>query len=155
MIYRLHKTIEIKTNLQEAWKFFSDPINLKIITPPALNMQIISPLEKEIYPGMIIIYKVHPFLSIPLKWVTEITHIDHHKRFVDEQRYGPYRMWHHQHIFSETINGVLVEDIVNYIMPYGPIGTIVHSLLVAKQLKGIFDFRTDFLSKKFQIMGDN
>ena len=152
MIYRLSKTIEIKTNLEEAWRFFSDPANLKVITPPSLNMRITTPIETEMYPGMIIGYKVHPMFSIPLTWITEITHVKKPYMFVDEQRYGPYRMWHHQHIFKETNNGVIAEDIVDYIMPYGPLGMLAHYFFVARQIDSIFKFRSDFLSKKFGVI---
>lgn len=152
MNYRLHKTIHIKAELAQAWEFFSDPRNLMLITPPALKMQIASEIGEEMYPGMIIVFKVHPFLSIPLTWITEITHIDKLHMFVDEQRAGPYRLWHHQHFFKKTDQGVIAEDIVDYILPGGPFGAIAHALFVRKQLNSIFDFRSTVLATRFGLV---
>jgi len=149
MLYRVHKKIEIKATLTVAWKFFSDPTNLKFLTPPSLKMQITSPVESEIYPGMIIVYKVHPILSIPLTWVTEITHVERERLFVDEQRYGPYKLWHHQHFFKETSQGVLIEDVVDYILPFGVLGRVAHAVMVSKQLEDIFSFRAEYLRGRF------
>lgn len=104
------------------------------------------------YPGMIITYRVHPLLGIPMNWVTEITHVEKPYRFIDEQRYGPYRMWHHQHTFREIPGGVEAQDQVDYIMPFGPIGGIMHRLLVKRQLNEIFDHRSRVLSEKFGLL---
>lgn len=139
-------------NIQEAWSFFSNPNNLKVITPPSLNMLITSAVQEEMYAGMIITYKVHPIMGIPLPWITEITQVVENKFFVDEQRFGPYRMWHHQHLFKEIPGGVEAQDIVDYIMPFGPIGSIIHSLFVAKQLENIFEYRTKILAEKFGLL---
>ena len=149
MIYQIKRQLELAVGINEAWEFFSDPNNLKTITPPSLNMKITCELPKKVYPGLIITYKVHPILSIPLNWVTEITHVKKPFLFVDEQRYGPYRMWHHQHHFRETPAGVVVEDIVDYIMPCGIFGCIPHSLFVRNQVNQIFDYRTKVLEKRF------
>ena len=102
MIFQLKKEITLNTNLDAAWKFFSDPKNLKLITPPELNMTITSELPEGMYEGMIITYKVHPIFNIPLHWVTEITKIKTNQMFIDEQRYGPYKMWHHEHCLLYT-----------------------------------------------------
>ena len=128
MMFQLKKEIKLNTDLETAWEFFSDPKNLKTITPPELNMLITSELPKQMYEGMIITYKVHPILKIPLPWVTEITKIKSNKMFIDEQRYGPYKMWHHEHFFEEFENGVKATDIVSYILPFGPIGIMVQKL---------------------------
>jgi ligand-binding SRPBCC domain-containing protein len=149
MIYKLHRQLEIKTSLSDAWDFFSNPRNLKDITPPSLNLVITSEVSTDIYPGMIITYSVEPLPSIPMTWVTEITHVVKNQMFVDEQRHGPYKMWHHQHWFKETKDGVLVEDIVDYIMPFGPIGALAHRLFVEKQLRKVFDFRNEYLVTRF------
>ena len=127
MIYQLQQKIELAISLTEAWKFFSDPKNLELLTPPNLGMKIPSDVPGDIYPGMIVKYRITPLLSIPLTWVTEITHVKREQMFVDEQRYGPYRMWHHQHLFIPTERGVVVQDIVDYIMPFGPLGAVIHS----------------------------
>ena len=93
------------------------------------------------YPGQVIEYKVHPILGIPLYWMTEITHVVQHKYFVDEQRFGPYELWHHQHHFKEVPGGVEMTDHVHYKLPFWFLGDIANVLFVKKQLKGIFDYR--------------
>ena len=128
-------------SIDEAWEFFSNPNNLKIITPEWLNFKITSRLPEKMYPGMIINYKVHPVLGIPTNWVTEITHVNEPYYFVDEQRFGPYKMWHHQHHFKETESGLEMTDIVNYALPFDPLSRPLNSLLVEKKVKEIFRFR--------------
>ncbi len=136
--------------LDEAWKFFSSPANLKEITPEHLGFKITSKFHGEkMYPGQIISYIVKPIMGIPLEWVTEITHVEDKHFFVDEQRFGPYAFWHHQHIFREVDNGVEMKDIVHYKVPFGILGDIANVLFVKRQLKGIFDYRYTLLEKKF------
>ena len=149
MIYQIHKTLKLPIGISQAWDFFSNPRNLSLITPPWLCMKILSELPDEIYNGLIIRYKVRPVLSIPLNWLTEISHVNEPHFFVDEQRYGPYRMWHHQHHFKEVPGGVIIEDIVDYVMPYGICGNFMHSLFIRNQLEKIFDFRASTLTKLF------
>lgn len=138
--------------LDQAWSFFSNPNNLKLVTPPELKMVITSAPQELMYAGMIITYNVHPFLGIPMPWVTEITQVVEQKFFVDEQRFGPYRMWHHQHIFKEVPGGIEAQDIVDYIMPLGPIGTVVHQIFVARQIREIFSYRSKVLAEKFGLL---
>lgn len=152
MIYKIKKSIKLKLDIDQAWSFFSNPNNLKIITPPKLNMTITSEEQNQMYEGMIIKYNVHPILNIPLPWVTEITHVVPEKYFVDEQRFGPYKMWHHQHLFEPIKDGVEVIDIVDYIMPFGPIGSVVHALFVRKDIESIFEYRSKVLSEKFGLI---
>jgi ligand-binding SRPBCC domain-containing protein len=140
----------IPMTLDEAWKFFSSPANLKEITPEHLGFKITSKFHGEkMYPGQIISYIVKPIMGIPLEWVTEITHVEDKHFFVDEQRFGPYAFWHHQHIFREVDNGVEMKDIVHYKVPFGILGDIANVLFVKRQLKGIFDYRYTLLEKKF------
>jgi len=129
--------------LAEAWHFFSSPHNLAKITPPSMRFVVTSDYDEhtKMYPGMIITYKVTPFLGIKMNWMTEITHVKENDYFVDEQRTGPYALWHHQHHFKEVKGGVLMTDIVNYAIPYGPIGQFANDLIVAKKLKQVFAFR--------------
>jgi len=136
-------------HIDEAWNFFSNPNNLKVITPEWLNFKINSRLPEKMYPGMIINYKVHPVLGIPTTWVTEITHVNEPFYFVDEQRFGPYKMWHHQHHFKETESGVTMTDIVNYALPFDPFSRPFNSLLVEKKVKEIFMFREKKLTELF------
>tara|TARA_B100001564_G_C20329210_1_gene529356 strand:- start:173 stop:589 length:417 start_codon:yes stop_codon:yes gene_type:complete len=135
--------------LEKAWKFFSDPKNLKDITPNEMNFNIISGADKSIYAGQIIQYKVSPVLGINLKWVTEITHVKENEYFVDEQRFGPYSLWHHKHFFKKINGGILMEDIVDYKIPYGLIGQFAHVIFVKKKLEKIFNYRHTKLEKLF------
>lgn len=128
--------------MDEAWDFFSSPANLQKITPEKLGFKIVSKHHGEkMYAGQIIEYYVKPLFGIPLYWMTEITHVADKKYFIDEQRFGPYSMWHHQHHFKETPEGIEMTDIVHYKLPFGILGEMAHSLFVKKQLKGIFDYR--------------
>ncbi len=135
--------------MEKAWKFFSDPKNLKDITPNEMNFNIISGADKSIYAGQIIQYKVSPVLGINLKWVTEITHVKENEYFVDEQRFGPYSLWHHKHFFKKINGGILMEDIVDYKIPYGLIGQFAHVIFVKKKLEKIFNYRHTKLEKLF------
>jgi len=152
MLFQLKQKITLNTTMKEAWDFFSNPRNVKVVTPPKLNMTITSELPDTMYEGMIISYKVHPILNIPLTWVTEITKIIPNKLFIDEQRHGPYKMWHHEHFFREVDNGIEVEDLVSYIMPFGPLGILVQKLHVQMELESVFDYRTKVLKEKFEVI---
>ena len=142
-VYSLRTVQIIPCTMEKAWAFFSDPANLAEITPDNLRFKILSAGGREMYPGQIIEYYVHPVLNIPLYWMTEITHVQHHKYFVDEQRFGPYSLWHHQHHFKEVPGGVEMTDIVHYKLPLWFLGDIANELFVKKQLKEIFDYRTE------------
>jgi len=148
-LYQLRTKQELPISLEKAWKFFSDPKNLKDITPNELNFNIISGANKSIYAGQIIQYKVSPVLGINLKWVTEITHVKENEYFVDEQRFGPYSLWHHKHFFKKINGGILMEDIVDYKIPYGLIGQFAHVIFVKKKLEKIFKYRHTKLEKLF------
>ncbi len=133
-----------------AWDFFSSPKNLQKITPDHLGFKIISNHHGDkMYAGQIIEYKVKPLLGIPLYWMTEITHVEERKYFIDEQRFGPYSLWHHQHHFIEKNGGVEMTDIVHYKLPLGFLGDIAHGLFVKKQLKKIFDHRYQVVETLF------
>lgn len=132
----------IPISLDNAWEFFSSPGNLQTITPGDLGFKIISKYHGEkMYAGQVIEYKVSPLLGIPLYWMTEITHVEHKKYFVDEQRYGPYSMWHHQHHFKAIDGGVEMTDIIHYKLPLWFLGDIANGLFVKKQLNKIFVYR--------------
>lgn len=150
-IYTLKFSQVLKTDIHEAWDFFSNPKNLIKITPPHLNFKIGSDVSDEMYPGMIITYKVHPFLKIPLNWITEITHVKKPEFFVDEQRFGPYKFWHHQHKLKEVENGVEVIDLLNYVLPFGILGNLINYTVVSKQLDEIFSFRREILNTKYNM----
>lgn len=149
MIHRLHYKSIINTNIDTAWDFFSDPKNLNTLTPPDMMFKIISGADRKMYPGQIIIYKVSPFPLITTNWVTEISHVLNKKMFIDEQRFGPYKFWHHQHIFKQTDLGVQTEDIVHYKLPFGIIGSFANNILIKKRLQEIFDYRQKILTEIF------
>lgn len=148
--YQLVKEQKINCTIDEIWNFISSPANLKEITPDYMGFDIISKnLPEQMYEGMIISYKVSPLLGIKTTWVTEITHVRDKRYFVDEQRVGPYTLWHHQHIIEPIANGVLMKDIVSYQPPFGFLGTIANSLIIKNKLKEIFDYRTKAVEDKF------
>jgi ligand-binding SRPBCC domain-containing protein len=149
---RLHYVSRIPIGLSVAWDFFSDPRNLGRMTPPSLGIEITSGMPPRMYPGMIITYTVRPLLGIPVRWVTEITHVREPNLFVDEQRFGPYRFWHHQHHFREVDGGVEISDLVHYSLPFGIVGWVLGGSHVRRQLEGIFSFRKNFLEERFGAM---
>lgn len=149
-VHTLECTQVFPASLAEAWDFFSSPRNLERITPKALDFQILSDLPPRMYAGMMIRYRVRPLLGIPLTWVTEITHIEEGVRFVDEQRVGPYRMWHHEHHFRELEGGKIeMLDRVTYQLAGGWLSEPVHGLVVRRQLAEIFAFRTEAVKRLF------
>ena len=137
------KTVQfLPVSLEKAWDFFSSPANLATITPSYMGFAIKSKHHGgKMYPGQIIEYTVKPVLGIPLYWMTEITHVAEGRYFIDEQRFGPYSMWHHQHHFREVEGGVEMTDIVHYKIPLGALGDIANALFVRRQLNGIFQYR--------------
>ncbi|HNX54556.1 MAG TPA: SRPBCC family protein [Prolixibacteraceae bacterium] len=148
-VYTLEVSQFLKIDMNEAWKFFSSPENLATITPPGMGFVITSGQPEKMFPGQIITYKVSPFPGFVTNWITEITHVLAGSYFVDEQRFGPYRMWHHIHRFEEKQSGVLMTDQVSYKLPFGFIGRIAHGLFVKAQLKRIFEFREQKLNELF------
>lgn len=149
-VYSLKTVQQLPVNLDTAWDFFSNPANLKDITPSNMGFDIISRYHgQKMYPGQVIEYKVRPVLNIPLYWMTEITHVEDKKYFVDEQRFGPYSMWHHQHHFKAVEAGVEMTDIVHYKLPFWWLGDIANSLFVQQQLKSIFDYRFQKVEELF------
>jgi ligand-binding SRPBCC domain-containing protein len=145
----IHNTLFLPIPIQEGWKFFSNPRNLSLITPPSLGLKITSEVPDSIYPGVIITYLVRPMFGIPFTWVTEITHMRKPFLFVDEQRFGPYKFWHHKHLFKEVDGGIVVEDLVHYALPFGPLGNVANRLMVARELDKIFTFRRRYLTARF------
>jgi ligand-binding SRPBCC domain-containing protein len=148
--YQLTKTQKLPVSISQIWDFISAPVNLREITPGKLGLKVTSSNgSEEMYPGMLITYKVSPILGIKLNWITEITHIIDQEYFVDEQRMGPYSIWHHEHKIEPIDGGVLMTDKVTYRPPFGFIGAIANSLIIKKQLQEIFDYRSVALEKRF------
>jgi ligand-binding SRPBCC domain-containing protein len=150
MKHQLQRTQQLNCDIHTAWNFFSSPHNLSRITPPEMKFKVISNFETErIYEGMTIDYKISPLLGIQMNWQTIITQVDEQKNFTDFQQKGPYKLWNHLHEFFPNDRGVFMKDTVNYQLPYGVIGDIVHSLMVRKKLEHIFDYRYKVLEKIF------
>ena len=148
-IYRLHSKQNLPISKQQAWEFLSDPKNLKVITPDYMGFHILSGADRPMFAGQIIQYIVTPVMGIKTKWVTEITHVVDGSYFVDEQRFGPYSLWHHKHFIKEIEGGVEMEDIIDYKLPFGWLGQLMHPVLVKPKLKEIFDYRTAKLEELF------
>lgn len=148
-IYTLRTEQLLNTDLETAWEFFSSPNNLVKITPESMAFEITSGEALPMYPGQIISYKVSPFPGIRASWVTEITHVKDREFFVDEQRFGPYSMWHHEHIFKATDKGLMMWDKVSYKLPFGILGQMVHPILVKNKLTEIFTHRYTILEDIF------
>ena len=148
-IYTLHKKQNLPITIDQAWRFLSNPSNLKIITPDYMSFDILSRDNRSMYPGQIIQYIVTPILGIKTKWVTEITHVVDKKYFVDEQRFGPYALWHHKHFIKKIENGVEMEDIIDYKLPFGWLGQLIHPILVKPKLDEIFNYRKKKLVELF------
>jgi ligand-binding SRPBCC domain-containing protein len=146
-LHLLEARQNLPVSVAEAWDFFADARNLARITPPSLGMEVTRLPEERMYAGMIITYRIRPLFGVAVNWVTEITHVDEPRRFVDEQRFGPYRFWHHQHLFREIDGGVEARDVVHYALPPG--GGPVARMLVAPRLREIFAFRRGVLEETF------
>lgn len=147
--YQFKQKQFIPAGLDQVWEFISNPGNLSKITPPTMDFTITSESEGKMYPGQIISYRVRPLFTIPTTWVTEITHVKDKLYFVDEQRIGPYKMWHHEHFLKEIPGGIEMTDIISYQPPLGFLGRIANQILIRKKLQEIFSFRRATLKKIF------
>ena len=150
-IYTFHRKQKLAITLNEAWEFFTNPRNLSTLTPKEMNFNIISNDDKPMYAGQVIQYSVTPIAGIKAKWISEITHLVDGKYFVDLQLYGPYAFWHHKHFIHEIDGGVEMEDIIDYKVPFGILGQIVHPFLVKPKLEEIFRYRQ---KKLIEIFGE-
>ena len=148
-VYQLRRKQVLPITLDEAWSFFSNPGNLQHITPEEMHFKILTKEISSMYPGQIIQYKIKVPPGVSMGWVTEITQVKDRSYFIDEQRFGPYSLWHHQHHFKKVEEGIEMIDIVHYALPMGILGRLAHSIYVKNQLKGIFDHRYKILEEKF------
>ncbi|MGE5943812.1 MAG: SRPBCC family protein [Flavobacteriales bacterium] len=148
-VYTLYKKQLLPISTAEAWAFLSDPKNLKTITPDYMGFDILSGADRPMFAGQIIQYIVKPVFGIKTKWITEITHVVDGTYFVDEQRFGPYALWHHKHFIKEIDGGVEMEDIIDYKVPFGFLGQLVQPILVKPKLEEIFNYRTKKLEELF------
>jgi len=148
--YQVKYSQVLPASMEEVWKFIASPTNLKHITPPSMGFEVLTKdLPEKMHAGMIIAYNVRPLFGINTPWVTEITRVEDGVYFVDEQRMGPYKMWHHQHRISPVKEGVLMEDTITYIPPFGFIGAIANKLIIESKLKEIFEYRRKKLEERF------
>jgi ligand-binding SRPBCC domain-containing protein len=149
ILHRLEREQFLPISLAEAWDFFSSPANLDHITPSDLGFEITSGLEPGTREGQIITYRVRIAPGVKVAWVTEIKSVIEGRQFVDEQRFGPYKFWHHLHSFEEVDGGVRMRDVVHYALPFAWVGEAVHVLFVRAKLRAIFDFRKQRLEELF------
>ena len=144
-LYSLHTEQFLPITLDDAWHFFSTPQNLQKLTPSDLDFKITSPKLGSIYQGQVITYNIKIFPLIPSKWVTEITSVSDNAFFIDEQRFGPYKLWHHQHHFKAVEGGVVMTDIVHFKLPFSLLAPLAYKLYVKKKLREIFTYRQEVL----------
>ncbi|MCX6880500.1 MAG: SRPBCC family protein [Verrucomicrobia bacterium] len=148
-IHTLEQQQALPITPEEAWEFFSSPANLEEITPADVGFEITSPLAKNMFEGQIITYRVKIAPAVRMSWVTEIKHVDEGRAFVDEQRFGPYKFWHHRHEFESVDGGVLMRDTVHYALPFGPFGMLAHRIFVRRKLEWIFNCRKQVITTRF------
>lgn len=148
-IYKIETVQQVSASLDECWAFFSSPQNLQKITPNDMGFQITDFDNKSVYPGQVIQYKVSPLLGIKLSWMTVITAVKDKSYFIDEQRFGPYTLWHHKHFFDATDSGTKMTDVVHYALPLGFLGRIMNTLVVKNKLQEIFDYRCVKIDEMF------
>ena len=150
-MHKLKQEQFLPITLDTAWAFFATPKNLNEVTPEDMVFEITSELPDKMYEGLMITYRIKPMLNIPFNWCTEITHISERSFFVDEQRKGPYHIWHHEHHFKEVEGGVLMTDLLHYDIGKSFIGWIAGHLFVHKKVKQIFEYRFKTLEHYFRI----
>jgi ligand-binding SRPBCC domain-containing protein len=141
MIHQLHRRQIIPATVEDVWKFFATPCNLNELTPPDLKFQILSQLTDTMYQGQLIEYRIKFVPGVWTRWLTEIRQVREGEYFVDEQRFGPYRLWYHEHLFRPVDSGVEMQDRVTYIVGFGPLGSALNAVWIARQLEKIFDYR--------------
>lgn len=150
-VYKLETVQHLNATIEECWDFFSSPKNLQTITPKDMTFVIQDYDGKRMYPGQVITYTLKPLLGIKINWMTIITVSEENKYFVDEQRFGPYALWHHKHFFEPTETGTKMTDIVHYALPLGFLGRIMNTLVVKNKVKNIFDYRRNTIDELFKV----
>lgn len=148
-VYQLYRRQELAMSLSQAWPFFTSPYNLNAITPDFFHVDIISPVPQEIYGGLLICYRMRAVFGLPMTWLSEITQCDAPKRFVYQQKAGPFKFWSHEVCLSPSDQGVILEDIVFYAMPFGWLGQWLHAAVVGPKLEAIFDTRKAYLEGRW------
>lgn len=149
-VYTLKTKQILPISLEKAWEFFSNPGNLAKITPGEMGFIITSGTPEQMFAGQIITYKIGIFPGVQNNWVTEITQVKEKAFFIDEQRFGPYKMWHHEHHFKQTEEGVLMTDRVTFKIPFGIFGRLAYLIFIKRKLHQIFSFRAQTLNNYFK-----
>lgn len=151
MIRSLHREQILHRPLAEVWDFFATPRNLNEITPAEMSFVVLGDVAARMYAGQMIQYRIGVLPGIRIRWLTEITHVREGEYFVDEQRVGPYRIWHHEHFFQPTPDGraVTMTDHVTYEVGRGPMGELLHAVWIGHQLAAIFDYRARCIAERF------
>jgi len=150
-IYQLYRRQALALPIREAWPFFSSPYNLNEITPDFFHVTVTSNVPEQIYSGLMISYSMKAVFGLPMAWLSEVSHCDKPKRFVYEQRIGPFKFWSHEVCLTEQGNGIVLEDIVFYAMPFGWLGQLLNKVLIADKLARIFKVRHDYLNGRWGI----
>ena len=149
MIHYLRREQWIPAPLKNVWEYFANPENLNELTPPDMNFLIVAGGDRTMYEGQMIEYRVEFMRGIRSLWLTEISHVRQGEYFVDEQRMGPYRLWIHEHLFVPSRNGVLMNDLVTYAVPFDLLGDVVNAFWIHRRLMRIFDYRTRKIAQLF------
>lgn len=153
-IYQLRRRQRLAINLHDAWAFFSSPHNLNQITPDFFHVDITSPVPEDIYAGLLISYRMRAVFGVPMAWLSEVCHCDKPRRFIYQQRVGPFKFWSHEVALTECVGGVELEDIMFYTMPLGWLGQWLHRILIGPKLQKIFDTRRDYLQGRWAVSTD-
>jgi ligand-binding SRPBCC domain-containing protein len=140
MIHHLQRRQVVGGSLPQVFAFFKDPRNLEHITPPWLGLRVLEASDPEVRLGTRIRYRLG-LCGIPLRWESRIAEYEPNRLFADQQVVGPYRRWHHRHVFRAVPGGVAIEDSVEYDLPLGVLGRMAHAIAVRRQLRTIFDYR--------------
>jgi ligand-binding SRPBCC domain-containing protein len=138
-----------RTSLDEVWEFLANPRTVAAVSPPDLGLRVTSEPPVRVYPGLIVTYDLEVLPRVRWHWVTEVTHIREGRLLVDEQRFGPFRMWHHEHHLAAHDGGVEVRDLITYALPLGPLGVLADLVLVSHRLERTFAFRRRVLAQRF------
>lgn len=149
MIYTLHREQIIPASIERVWDYFATPRNLNEMTPPDMAFEFVQGGTDPMYAGQVITYKVAILSGVRVRWLTQITHVESGRCFIDEQRAGPYRLWIHEHRFEPLSEGVHMTDHVTYALPFGPLGDVVHAIYIRQRLKKIFDYRREKVKTLF------
>ncbi|MBE0470650.1 MAG: SRPBCC family protein [Methyloprofundus sp.] len=147
-IYQLYYQQVLNMSRDEAWQFFTSPHHLNTITPDFFTITPISKVPEEIYRGLMIAYNMKAVFSWPMAWLSEISHCETGHYFIYDQRIGPFKFWSHEVRLTEQDQGILLEDIVFYAMPFGLFGSLCHKLMIADKLANIFNTRADYLAHR-------